>query len=156
MQEEKIWNKYMSLLRFDELNSIEWKNLKVCIIDTLFDGKEYLKIPEGVEELIFSVKFNENLDNLIIPISVKNIQFNENFSQDLSKFKINDNILINFSEINKLCAETLPLNLKYLGIVMLKFPLTNLPSSLNSLFIYEGKEHLDNSKIPFGCIVNSY
>ena len=148
MNENQIWKKYMRELRFDELNRYEWKQIEICTIDTLFDGKEYLKIPKCAIELVFGSSFNEKLDTLEIPSSINRIHFNSVYTHDLSKIKISDDCIFNFSRINDKILNNLPSNLKYLGVVELTQPLTNLPSSLSWLMVKRGNEHLKNSKIP--------
>ena len=130
MQEEKLWNEFMKDLLIDKINNFEWKNIKSCTIDAIYNGKDYLEIPESIEEIVFGPQFNDNINNLVIPRSVNKIYFQSEFCQNISELKINDNVILIFYKINKITAESLPNNIKYIGIVELTFPLINLPSSL--------------------------
>jgi hypothetical protein len=151
--EELIWNKYMKKLRFDELNKCEWINLKTCYIDTMYDGKEYLKIPKYIEKIYFTKNFNEKIDNLEIPNSVHTIYFSKWFDNNLFNLKINDNVVLEFEKLNKNPADSLPVNLKTLILDYLDFPLENLPPTLENLILKRGETHYKISKIPYGCQV---
>ncbi len=152
-------------ITFGEYNqSLDNVKFPKLLREIIFIGKfnksiNKINFPKSLIKLSFSWNFNQPINENVLPKSLKVLELDINYSYSTEFLKNLPNLEIliiynyNMSKINYF-TENLPNNIKTLCLIELLSPVNNLPVDLQKIvFIRTKKDIIENSKIPYGCLV---
>lgn len=99
MKEHKLFFELLSHNKIEEINSYNWSKdltrLQFDSFDRCFDNNiDGLKFPDSIKHIYFSYSFDQSLDNVKLPLNLETLVFGKRFNKSIKNIIFPNNIKI--------------------------------------------------------------